>query len=1031
MADPIATLSLASSILQVIDFASGFATTAWKIYQAADRSRDGPDELVELRKITNSLADVLREIQSQSNVSGAAIMNGNDGIVSLAKECATLVKKLLQTLPDETHVTRKRDAIRVAFKLKWKSEDIRALQSRLAEFRSQLTLNLLVSMRQYASQSMAQQERIMSDLSTMNRNSNGFKALDNNGERIGSSILEYVTSKLRPTTKLEERHILHKNITQAIQGSPGSGSSSGLLSLHLSMSDRVQMDSIHNLLASLTYSSMDDREWRVVTAHHETFRWLFDESPETQTSSFKDWLSSEEKLYWITGKAGSGKSTLMKYISHPNEFRESRDPRARCYEDLSKWSGDSRLIIASFYFWNTGVHMQATQKGMMMTLLYQILKQCPGLAPFVSPARWETLCLFGAYSRDWDERELRDSVHNAISNAQYCDARIALFIDGLDEFEGKSEELIELLRDILRLPRLKVCVSSRPWTAFEDAFRYKPSLKVEDLTYNDIKRFVISRFEDEPLFQDLRDQEGPYADALVESIVSRAQGVFLWVSLVVSSLITGFCSGDRVSDLEKRLALLPPDLEGLYEKILRSLDPFYLEHTAQLFSLVGASRGSINAIVASFADEEAPRFCLERRVQEMSEGEIRRRIDMMRRRINTRTKGLLEVNRSTIQYLHRTVKDYIESEAVQKTFHSATNGLFDPHLRLLAGLITSLKTLENQVIIEKIGSHLFDCMEHAGRVAKNNVSSMVVLLDELDKVISTLLKRQATTSDSIRRVTREKGLWVLEFSPLDAEIPLFGNTFLSLAVAFNIVEYVQARAPFSCLVNKPSLEKDLTISYEPWPLIMDVVHTNSRFFFGKKDPVYPVFFTPRPEHQRQSSHIRMLECLLAKSADPMRRIAPGPLNMNTSFFIEIVTHMIKNQNEAMAETVRLLAQAGTVDNRTLARIITRLKERVFGARFSPLEDAMSLSWPLKSQFEKLRRIVFRDTQLVSAQYLRHILEDICDVNKPSPHIDYVRLLNLRSEGSIEQLVLASQLTTSLTVGAKVFGHDPASSIRPL
>jgi hypothetical protein len=34
MAEAIATLSLASNILQVIDFGSKFASTAWKIYKA-------------------------------------------------------------------------------------------------------------------------------------------------------------------------------------------------------------------------------------------------------------------------------------------------------------------------------------------------------------------------------------------------------------------------------------------------------------------------------------------------------------------------------------------------------------------------------------------------------------------------------------------------------------------------------------------------------------------------------------------------------------------------------------------------------------------------------------------------------------------------------------------------------------------------------------------------------------------------------------------------------------------------------------
>jgi ABC-type thiamine transport system ATPase subunit len=53
---------------------------------------------------------------------------------------------------------------------------------------------------------------------------------------------------------------------------------------------------------------MDNREERILEAHEKTFRWIFKDSP------FKHWLESKtgSNLFWISGKAGSGKSTLMK-----------------------------------------------------------------------------------------------------------------------------------------------------------------------------------------------------------------------------------------------------------------------------------------------------------------------------------------------------------------------------------------------------------------------------------------------------------------------------------------------------------------------------------------------------------------------------------------------------------------------------------------------------------------------------------------------------------------------------------------------
>ncbi|KAG9494916.1 hypothetical protein J7337_013145 [Fusarium musae] len=62
--------------------------------------------------------------------------------------------------------------------------------------------------------------------------------------------------------------------------------------------------------------------------------------------SFVDWLKSDLPVYWITGKPGSGKSTLMKYL-----ISDSRTPAA-----LKKWKKDA--IIIAHFFWKTGTLLQ-------------------------------------------------------------------------------------------------------------------------------------------------------------------------------------------------------------------------------------------------------------------------------------------------------------------------------------------------------------------------------------------------------------------------------------------------------------------------------------------------------------------------------------------------------------------------------------------------------------------------------------------------------------------------------------------------
>ena len=109
---------------------------------------------------------------------------------------------------------------------------------------------------------------------------------------------------------------------------------------------------------------------------------------------------------------------------------------------------------------------------------------------------------------------------------------------------------------------------------------------LQDLTLKDIQIYVSSSFKNHAGFTKLEKREPDFSRQLKDHIVEKASGVFLWVHLVVKSLLAGLLNGDRVSDLERRLDLLPPDLEHLYDKMLNSLDPFYYSHASQLFQLI-------------------------------------------------------------------------------------------------------------------------------------------------------------------------------------------------------------------------------------------------------------------------------------------------------------------------------------------------------------------------------------------------------------------------------------------------------------
>ena len=159
---------------------------------------------------------------------------------------------------------------------------------------------------------------------------------------------------------------------------------------------------------------------------------------------------------------------------------------------LQSWAEPRILVTASCFFWNPGIDIQKSLTGLLRSLLYELLQQMPTSAKAVNPWRWQSYELGASKLPDRTGREVEDGFRNLCHRAQDW-AKICLFVDGLDEFDGDDiarAELIKLFGGVSSLSHVKVCVLSRPWLIFKDAFRNPPSLRLQDLTHNDIRNFV-------------------------------------------------------------------------------------------------------------------------------------------------------------------------------------------------------------------------------------------------------------------------------------------------------------------------------------------------------------------------------------------------------------------------------------------------------------------------------------------------------------------------------------------------------------
>lgn len=350
---------------------------------------------------------------------------------------------------------------------------------------------------------------------------------------------------------------------------------------------------------------------------------------------------------------------------------------------LKEWSGQKPLIKASFYFWNPGTEMQKSLQGLMQSLLFYILTACPDLVSTLCPEKLDVQEGLSAWCSNWTVKELRQALLR-LSEQEDIEACFYFHVDGLDEYQGDHWDVIEILHNLSLSPNVKLCLSSRPWNCFEDAFGQAGQyvLRVHEVTRQDIELFARENllaygaripFYDQGLF-----------DELLLDIVDRAQGVFLWVRLVVRSLRDGLTNEDQLSLLRQRLHALPTDLENFFMHILRSVDSIYQERMACTFLAALKSNEPLRMIHYSFLDEENPRFGFELPYKKFSDEEIQRRLLQTQRRLNGRYKGLLEPSQSSamglhtkVTFLHRTLRDFLETSKMKNMLHSRTSPGFD------------------------------------------------------------------------------------------------------------------------------------------------------------------------------------------------------------------------------------------------------------------------------------------------------------------------------------------------------------------
>ena len=390
------------------------------------------------------------------------------------------------------------------------------------------------------------------------------------------------------------------------------------------------------ILARLHFTGMHDRYKAIPIAHPGTSQWVFDVNPEQPNADdfdcFPRWLTATggNNAYWISGKPGTGKSTLMKFVSS----------HLRTAAHLRAWAKGRTLVKGTFFFSSLGNDMQKSRMGLLQSLLHSALKRNTETLIQVFHRRWQQFLASGGGRQPFTWLELRQAFVMMTSTPS-TPTSFFFAIDGLDELEGGLKDVLQLIKDTAKSPHVKVCVASRSSPELLRAFADRPFLRLERLNRQDICNYVTASLVGSQVYVKLSKTDHSRASELIKGIAKKAAGVFLWAHIVAQLLLDNLPSTVRMVSLVARLETLPSGLEQLFTKLLGRLETEHLKHASELLRLMTIKSRPL-LLELWFADGNNDDAALRNEARPLSDNDIFERLEMMNRRLISRCRGFLE-----------------------------------------------------------------------------------------------------------------------------------------------------------------------------------------------------------------------------------------------------------------------------------------------------------------------------------------------------------------------------------------------------
>uniref|UniRef100_A0A0D2YIY7 NACHT domain-containing protein n=1 Tax=Fusarium oxysporum (strain Fo5176) TaxID=660025 RepID=A0A0D2YIY7_FUSOF len=521
-------LGAASAVLQVISFASDLAVACKNAYDGATTSQD------DLQRYAGRMSEAVDCVHTRcEKMSNANSKFASPKLQTIAKECKDAADKLEAEVQYVTSLQAKGDivkSLRKAFRVSSHQKKLQALQESLSMYQQVIRTELVSHLCSQSDAIYFQQDA-------------SFGKLDTDIQFLINQLAQGITD-VKDLVKREHaatRNAITQERARA-EVAINSHTDSQVLELRTTSETKrkceVFLQSLKAPLMNQRYNEvMDSRDasFNQVFASYEDMKTTYywdpesdgsikdddpeDDNPEDDASaddyasndnsnakghniskaprdsddnslvnhihrswaSFNSWLQSDDKLFYIQGKPGSGKSTLVKFILDQEQTKDL----------VQRWSPDATIL--SYFFWKIGSEEQKSIKGLWCSLLYQRLQDQQQLILSILQ-RFNHLSRHSEY-HDWAMKDLK-TVWDYLANMD--NRHLCIFVDGLDEIRNEDgfSKLLGSIDTISMFPEIKMCVSTRPEARIIRWLKTKKAagILLEDLTRYDMLVFILRAY---------------------------------------------------------------------------------------------------------------------------------------------------------------------------------------------------------------------------------------------------------------------------------------------------------------------------------------------------------------------------------------------------------------------------------------------------------------------------------------------------------------------------------------------------------